>query len=389
MSKKVFMISGEESGDLHGAKLIEALKTHSPDLVVKGMGGERMRRAGLVGLDSRNLSVVGIIEVVEKAPGILKAYRGLKSLLKGDHFDAIILIDFPDFNLRFASLAKGLGIPVIYYISPQIWAWRKNRINKIARLVDKMLVVFPFEVDLYKDAGVDVEYVGHPLMDTAYSPLTKEEARSRLALDERDNVITLLPGSRTAEVRRLLPPMLDAAALIEEGLAEPVRFIICAANSIDDAELDRLIDAGPSSVKVVRNDMYTALRASDAAITASGTATLETALIGAPMVIVYRVSAITYQIAKWLVGVKEIGLPNIVAPKSFIKELVQEDATPENIADEILQILKDSGKRNAMMRAYEDIRASLGDGSPADKAAAAVMSVISKTSRSAGDRQRG
>ena len=383
------MISGEESGDLHGAKLIEALKVHSPDLVVKGMGGERMKRSGLVGLDSRDLSVVGIIEVIEKAPGILKAYRKLKAILKGERFDAVILIDFPDFNLRFASLAKGLGIPVIYYISPQVWAWRKKRIEKIARLVDKMLVIFPFEVELYRKTGLDVEYVGHPLMDTASSPLTKKEARSRLALDEQGSVITILPGSRTAEVRRLLPPMLGAAALIEEALTGPIRFLICAANSIEDAELDRLTEECPPTLKIVRGDMYTALKASDAAITASGTATLETALIGTPMVIVYRVSAITYLIARTLVSVKNIGLPNIVAGKSFIKELVQADATPENIAGEILRILKDSRKRNDMIRSYNGIRASLGDGSASEKAAAAIIGIISKTAPGAKASKKG
>ncbi len=389
MSKKVFMISGEESGDQHGAKLIEALKAHLPELTVKGMGGERMKRAGLVGLDSKDLSVVGIIEVIEKAPGILKAYRKLKGILNGERFDAVILIDFPDFNLRFASLAKRLGIPVIYYISPQVWAWRKNRIKKIARLVDKMLVVFPFEVELYRETGLDVEYVGHPLMDTTSSPLTKKEARSRLALDEQESIIAILPGSRTAEVRRLLPPMLGAAALVEEALTGPVRFLICAANSIDDAELDKLTGECPPTLKIVRGDMYTALRASDAAITASGTATLETALIGTPMVIVYRVSAVTYLIARMLVNVKEIGLPNIVAGKSFIKELVQADATPVNIAGEILRILKDSGKRNDMIRNYNSIRASLGDGSAAEKAATAIIKIISKTAPGARGAQKG
>ena len=336
-----------------------------------------MRRAGLAGLDSRDVSVVGIIEVIEKGPSLWKAYKKLKEILNGETFDAVILIDFPDFNLRFASLAKGLGIPVIYYISPQIWAWRKGRIKKIAHRVDKMLVVFPFEVELYKDAGVDVEYVGHPLMDIASSELTKEEARASLALKEQESVIAILPGSRTAEVSRLLPPMLAAAAIIAKGLDVPVRFLICAANSIEDADLNRLIgDRGPG-ISIVRNDMYTALRASDAAMVASGTATLETALIGTPMVIVYRVSAITYLIARGLVGARDIGLPNIVAPRSFIKELVQADATPENIAEEILRILKDSEKRNVMMRNYETVRASLGDGSAADKAAAAVIGVIS------------
>ena len=248
-----------------------------------------------------------------------------------------------------------------------------------------MLVVFPFEVELYKDAGVDVEYVGHPLTEVVSSKLTKEEARAKLALEEQGSVITLLPGSRTAEVSRLLPPMLAAAEIIAKELGEP-RYEL--------SHLRRLQHRGRKAerphrgqvrrgVSIVRDDMYTALRASDAAITASGTATLETALIGTPMVIVYRVSAITYMIARGLVGTRDIGLPNIVASKSFIKELVQAEATPVNIAKEILEILEDSQKRNDMMRNYEAIRAGLGDGSAADMAAAAVIGVISKKPPSA------
>jgi lipid-A-disaccharide synthase len=384
MSKSVFMISGEESGDLHGATLIRALKARLPDLTVKGMGGERMRGAGLTGLDSRDISVVGIIEVFEKTPGILKAYRSLKRLLKSERFDAVILIDFPDFNLRFAKEARGLGIPVIYYISPQVWAWRKNRIKKIARLVDKMLVVFPFEVKLYEEAGVDVEYVGHPLRDTVSCPLTKTEARASLGLDEEGTVITILPGSRTAEVRRHLDPMLSAAALIEGGLAGKVMFLVCAADSIKDAELRGMVEGSPVKVNVVREKMYTALRASDAAIAASGTATLETALIGVPMVIVYSMSPVTYGIARVLVGIERIGLPNIVAGRSVVKELIQNDATPENIAGEILEILKDPKKKDDMICGYKEIREGLGGGHAAEKAAAAIIKIISETAPVAG-----
>ncbi len=384
MSKSVFMISGEESGDLHGATLIRALKARLPDLTVKGMGGERMRGAGLTGLDSRDVSVVGIIEVFEKTPGILKAYRRLKRVLKGERFDAVILIDFPDFNLRFAKEARGLGIPVIYYISPQVWAWRKNRIKKIARLVDKMLVVFPFEVKLYEEAGVNVEYVGHPLRDTVSCPLTKAEARASLGLEEEGTVITILPGSRTAEVRRHLDPMLGAAALIEDGLAGTVLFLICAADSIKDAELRGMVEGSPVKVNVVREKMYTALRASDAAIAASGTATLETALIGVPMVIVYSMSPVTYGIARVLVGIEQIGLPNIVAGRSVVKELIQNDATPENIAGEILEILKDPRKKDDMICGYKEIKEGLGGGHAAEKAAAAIIKIISETAPVAG-----
>src|SRR3972149_4664625 len=280
MSKSVFIVSGEESGDLHGSSLIKALKELVPGREVGGMGGRRMREAGQKGLDSSDHSVVGIVEVIEKSPGILKACRGLKKRLKEARPDPVVLIDFPDFNLRLAREAKKLGIPVVYYISPQVWAWRKGRIKKIALLVDKMLVVFPFEVDLYRKEGVDVEYVGHPLSDVVECPLSKDEARKAVGVGADSIVVSLLPGSRTAEGRRHLPAMLGAAVLIEKGINASVDFLLPAAHSIDDTLLAGLIGDSRLGVKVLRERLYTALRASAAAVVPSGPAAPETALVG-------------------------------------------------------------------------------------------------------------
>ncbi|MBI5587581.1 MAG: lipid-A-disaccharide synthase [Deltaproteobacteria bacterium] len=377
----IFIVSGEESGDLHGSSLMAALKRLMPSLKVGGMGGARMREAGLVGLDSGEVSVVGVVEVIEKLPRILRTFKELKKNLLGFQADAVVLIDFPDFNLKFAREVKRLGIPIIYYISPQVWAWRKGRVAKIARLVDKMLVVFPFEEQLYRDAGVDVEYVGHPLADSARLGLSGAEAKKDLGLPPESLCVALLPGSRTGEIKRLLPSMLKAAWLIEKSLGEkkPL-FLLPAANSIDDSLLDGYLKDSPAEVKVVRGKMHTALRASKAAIVASGTATLETALIGTPMVIVYRMSPVSYAIAKALIKLPYAGLPNIIAGREVVRELIQGSATPEKMAEEIISMLRDPGKRDSILDSYSFIRKSLKSGAAAN-AARAVKEVIEKRGR--------
>ncbi len=374
--RSLFIVSGEESGDLHGASLMKALRKMAPSLEFSGMGGHRMREAGLKGLDSKEVSVVGLVEVVEKLPQILRSFKALRALLLSKRFEAVVLIDFPDFNLRFAKEAKAAGVPVIYYISPQVWAWRKGRIKKIARLVKKMLVVFPFEVGLYKDAGVDVEYVGHPLADTAECALTKEAARTALGVDRGATCVALLPGSRGGEVKRILPLLLKAGGLIEKGFKDKPVFLLPAAGGIDDVLLNGFLKDSPVEVKVIRGQMYPALRASDAAVVASGTATLETALIGTPMVIVYKMSPLSYGVAKALVRLDHAGLPNIIAGRQAVPELLQGNASPQNVAREVLQILTVEKTRSEILKAYKEIRLSLGNRGAAEKAAKAVLRVM-------------
>lgn len=372
--KSIFIVSGEESGDLHGAALMRALKRMIPGLYFSGMGGARMKDEGLFGLDSAEVSVVGIVEVLGKLVKILRSMSALKKDLRGDHFDAVVLIDFPDFNLRLAKEAKRLGIPVIYYISPQVWAWRKGRLDKIARIVDKMLVVFPFEVSLYRQVGVDVEYVGHPLADNARCDLTGEEARAAMSIKEGERAIALLPGSRTGEIKRLLGPMVKAAGLISSRV-KGARFLLPAARSIDDCLLNRYLKNSTARIDVIRGGMYTALRASDAAIVASGTATLETALIGTPQVIVYRMSPVSYAIARSLVKLPHAGLPNIVAEREIVPELIQGEATPERMASEVLSMLEGS-KREAILEGYDEIRRNLGRGGATERVAKSVYNTI-------------
>jgi lipid-A-disaccharide synthase len=347
MAKNILIASGEASGDLHGSFLIKALKRLEPELTVKGMGGEKMRAAGLEGVDSTPLSVVGIVEVLEKFPKILK------TLLDRESFDCVVLIDYPDFNLRLAKEAKKRGIPVIYYISPQVWAWRKN-----------------------SDEGVDVEYVGHPLADLAVCDMTKAQARQFLRIGTETTCVALLPGSRSSEVRRHLEPMARAAQIIEQRLGPKIVTLLPAADGIEDGLLNELLKDLRGKVKIVRGRLYESLRASDAAVVASGTATLQTALIGTPMVIVYRVSAITYMIGRLLIDVEHIGMPNIVAGRKVVPELIQYELTPENIAGELFGILTDRKRRDSMREALGGIRQALGGHGAAEKAAAAIYTTL-------------
>ena len=376
MSKNVFIISGEESGDNHGGSLIRELKVIDPALKVRGMGGERMREEGLTGLDYKGVSVVGIAEVVKKLPVIKEVFKKLVAMLDAERPDCVVLIDFPDFNLRFAKEAKKRGIPVVYYISPQVWAWRGGRVKKIARLVTKMLVVFPFEEEIYEKAGVDVEFVGHPLIDSAHCSLTKNEAKAELGYGVHDTVAVFLPGSRVEEVERLLPVMLEAAKEVKDISRFRLEFLIAPAVSITDELIEKITEECDIEIKVVRGNLNTVLRAADGAAIASGTATLEAAIIGTPMVIVYKLSPLSYWLGRLLVRLEHFGLPNIVAGKKIVEELLQNDVTPKNVAQDMLVLLEGTMETEKITKEYNIMRESLGEGGASKNAAAAIMKVI-------------
>ena len=363
-------------GDIHGASLIEELKELIPSLKIFGMGGPRMREAGQEGFDVGDLAVVGVAEVVGKLPAILRRFKELKEILDRERIDGVILIDYPDFNLRFAKEAKKRGIPVIYYISPQVWAWRKGRVKKIARLVDKMLVVFPFEVPIYEEAGVDVEFVGHPLLDRVSCPLDKNEAKAALGYERTEVIVTLLPGSRKEEADRLLPPMLEGAIEAAEVSRWKVRILIPASENIDETLLNSVLEGCPEYVKTIEGQMYTALRASDTAVIASGTATLEAALIGTPMLIVYKLSTLSFMLAKLLVGLEYVGLPNIVAEEPIVPELIQGSVTPAKITEELMWLIEGGATTMEMMAGIERIGEVLGKPGASKRAAEAVYRVL-------------
>ncbi len=378
MGKNILIISGEESGDMHGASLMGALKERMEEVSFFGMGGNKMRAAGLSGLDYKEVSVVGLVEVLKKLGPIRRYLKELKEMLRTEKIDCVVLIDFPDFNLRIAAEAKKLSIPVVYYISPQVWAWRKNRIKKIASLVDKMLVVFPFEEEIYRAEGVDVEFVGHPSADIAKCDMTRDEAKAALGYKRTVSVVSLLPGSRVEEVSQLLKPMADGAVLAGEYSRWVVQFILHAADNIDEALIEEILGNHPikKRLQIVRGGArYTALRASDAAMIASGTATLEAVLIGTPMAIVYKLSYISYAIGRFLLRIKYIGLPNILLKKPLVDEILQYKVTKDNIAHEILRLLEAPMEVEHMMEGYKEIQDGLSKQGASAKAAKAIHSI--------------
>ena len=354
--KSIVMVAGEASGDLHGAKVIHELRQLIGNPDVLGVGGRAMTRAGArIICDNRDLAVVGVTEVLAKAPRILRTLRRLKRLLARLRPDLLILIDFPDFNLHLAAYAKKLNIPVLYYISPQIWAWRPGRVKKIKARVDHMAVILPFEKDFYEKNDVPVTFVGHPLLDDHPASL---DLHHKGELDRP--CIGLLPGSRDREVSRLLPPMLKAASLLSNRLAE-AKFVVSCAPTIEK----KMITSQVSRHKMKNLEVSTApigdiLERVDLVWAASGTVTLEAAIHATPMIIIYTVSPLSHWLAKRLVRVDHIGLANLIAQKRIVPELVQSEVTPQRIAAETYLLLTDPMAFAGMRHALNAIRHQLG-----------------------------
>jgi lipid-A-disaccharide synthase len=378
ISKKVMMVAGEASGDLHGAHLLEALCKIDPHVQCFGMGGDALHRAGMTLVyHHRAFSVVGITEVFLKLRVILKALRELKQSLDRERPDLVILVDFPDFNFRLAKAAHKRGIPVLYYISPQVWAWRPGRVKLISKWVRKMVVFFPFEVPIYRAAGVDVEWVGHPLLDIVRPSLSRKEALQKFNLSPDRPIVALLPGSRESEIEKLLSTLLASAEILQREIPT-LQFVIPLASGMSREVLSPWVRESPIPVKVVEGLTYDVMNVADLLITASGTATLEGAILGRPMVIIYRVSPLSYWIGRMLVRVDHIGMVNLVAGKGLMPELLQKDANPERIAAESLPILKDPDLRRQMMEGTEEVRRNLGEPGAVGRAASIVHSLLNE-----------
>jgi lipid-A-disaccharide synthase len=353
------LVVGEASGDLHGAHLVGALHQRDPQLKIFGVAGEQLQRTAFEPLLSvAQLTGMGLVELFGNLKNLWHGYRLLCDALKKRRPSLLILIDFPDFNLRLARLAKSLGVPVLYYISPQIWAWRQGRVKQIARRVDHMAVVFPFEQEFYARHGVKVSFVGHPMVETVYAKQSRETMLAKIGLDPARRAIAMLPGSRSGEVKRHLPLMREAAAqlYIERG----TQFFCVRASTIERATLEAAFSQSATPVPIVDGERYDAVHAADLVWTASGTATLETALLGKPMIVIYRMSWLTYRIARRLVRVPHIGMVNLLAEERLVPELVQDEANAERLVAESRSLLDDHGRRGAIVQKLAELREKLG-----------------------------
>jgi lipid-A-disaccharide synthase len=375
-SKTIMIIAGEASGDMHGANLVREMLKINPTLNFYGIGGNRLREEGVELLaNASDMAVVGLTEVVSKLGKILKIMGMMKKSLDERRPDLVILIDYPDFNIPIAAAASKRGIKVFYYISPQVWAWRKGRIGQIKKIVNKMAVILPFEVETYSREGFSVDYVGHPLLDMVKLSYSKQESKKKFGLDEDKITIGILPGSRPSEVRKLMPELLRAAHILNQEMPD-LQFVLPLADTLEEKSVTEIISGFHVTVKVVSGHTYDVISCADLALVASGTATLETALLEVPMIIVYKISLLSYLIGRLFVHVKNIGLVNIIAGKTIVPELIQNDASGENIAREALSILVNRERKQEMIRELSAIRAKLGEPGAAIRAAQIACDMI-------------
>ncbi|MDQ7073755.1 MAG: lipid-A-disaccharide synthase [Gammaproteobacteria bacterium] len=362
MSYKVMISAGEASGDLHAANLLAELKGLDLELECYGMGGSLLAAEGMeLLLDCRELSVVGLVEVLLQYRKIIRHLHSLEKVLEERRPDLLITVDYPGFNLKLAKFARDRGIKVIHYISPQVWAWRAGRVKQIAAAVDHIAVLFPFEEAIYQQASVPVTFVGHPLVDQVKTELTTQQAKQKFQLDNSDKTIGLMPGSRNSEIERLLPVLLESAQSLQQRFGK-LNFILPLASSIKLSQLKSQIEQSGLKIQVVQNQTHDAITACDAVITASGTATLEIALLGVPMVIVYKVNALSFAIARRLMKIPYIGLANIVAGQRVVQEFLQQDAKADLIADEIEKLLSDAAYHAQVCQHLSKIKAKMGRG---------------------------
>ena len=372
---KVMTVAGEASGDLHAAKLVKAIREASPekDIEFFGAAGPKMREAGVEPIiRSDELSIVGLIEIARALPMFIDAFKKLKQAAAERKPEVAILVDFPDFNLKLVRSLKKQGVKVVYYISPQIWAWRSYRLNTIKKYVDLMITILPFEADWYRSRGFEkVEYVGSPLATEVSSDVTPEDFSRSHGLDPYKKLIALLPGSRTKEVARILPVMLDAARHIEDSHSD-IQFVIAAAN---DALAGGMKEFAGERFKIIVGSTYDTLRAARGAAVASGTATLEAAILGTPMAIVYKTSTLNYSLLRPLISVEHFGLVNLIAGERVVREMIQHEFTSEALADELLRLLKPDV--NAQVREKLAITTDkLGHGGASKRAAEAILRLL-------------
>lgn len=377
MPPGIFIVTGEASGDVYGAMLAAAIMDRHPGIEVSGVGGERMKAAGVdIFLDSGNLSVVGFWEAIVRIRGLRRAMNDMKDYIARERPDLLVLIDYPGMNLRLARFAKDCGIKVMYYVSPQIWAWGRGRLGSIKKYVDKMVVILPFELDLYRKEGVDVEYVGHPLIDVVRTELEPGSFRRAYGVGPESKLVSLLPGSRLQEIDYHLAPLLETARQLDGRIAG-AEFVVVSVPEYRgkiEAELARLGLDYP----VVIEHKYEAIAESDLALTCSGTVTLEAALLGTPMIVIYRLSLLSWLLGRMMVRVPYISLANLVAGHRVVPELIQARVTSDELVRESVRILEDPDVSGKMRKGLSEVRAKLGGGGATERAAEIAVSLATQ-----------
>ena len=377
-SKHLVVVAGEASGDMHAAHLVKAIQHLDSSIIFSGLGGPKMKAAGIhLYEDLTKMAVVGFWEVVKHYKDIKKVFHLILSKIEETNADAVILVDYPGFNLRLARELKKRNIKVIYYISPQVWAWKQKRVHFIKKNVDKMLVLFQFEKDFYARFGIDVRFVGHPLIDTIKVHRVKESFLKGKNLSTDKLTIGILPGSREKEIENLLPIMLEAAKILDQEFPQ-VQFLIIKAPTIARPSIEQYLQNRPLACRIVDNDVYDGINACDLCMVASGTATLETAILQKPMVVVYKTSLLTWIIAKLFVKIANIGLVNVVAGERIVPECVQFQATGQRIAEELKNIFTDELKIADIKTNLKSVKESLGPGGANQRAAEEILKTLSR-----------
>ncbi len=374
--RRILVVAGEASGDRHAGGLVQQALALDPGLQFAGIGGERLRAAGGEVLrDMHDLSVVGVTEVWAQAPQLLRALIEMRRRIRDEHPDGLLLVDFPDFNLHLAGVAARRGVPVVYFVSPQVWAWRQARVRKIRRRVARMIVLFPFEAEFYRAHGVPVTFAGHPLADEPPPSMSRAEARRALSLDAGAPVYGLLPGSRAAEIARLLPPLLDTAREVLARRPE-ARFLLPVADSVDARAVGEAVARSGLPVTPVSGAFDRVALALDGAVAASGTATLELAHRDVPAVVVYKTNPLTYWIGRAAVHVPFVSLVNLIAARPVLPELLQDEFTPERAADALLTLASPGPARDAALRGLAEVKGRLGPPGAYRRAAAAFIEAL-------------
>lgn len=373
---KVMLSAGEASGDLHGAGIAAALKDITGDIKMFGMGGSEMRKAGVdILYDLADYGVMGFVEVVRNLPKMFKLRDDLVEVMKKEKPDILVIIDYPDFNLRLAKCAKALGISVFSYIPPSAWAWRKGRAQSVAKLADKIAAIFPFETEVYRQAGANIEFVGNPLIDIVKPQMNVDAAKKFFNVEPGKRVIILLPGSRKQEIAKLLPVMLDSAEKIAWH-NDDVQFFLPLASTISEEIIRDMLNKYKVQVQITRAYTYDLMHLADSAIAASGTVTLEAALLGLPAVVVYKMEPISYFIARRLVNLPNVSLPNIIMGKRIIPELLQSAVNADNVEDEVMRIMRGSEAGGKIREELKRLREKLGSPGAVNRVAQLILQTI-------------